>query len=66
MALVRTFVGTFLANVVFYNKSVTSFLAGTVVGIYVGQNYDVPNVEANVRRAVAYLQELHDKYRRQP
>ncbi|CAI5470398.1 unnamed protein product [Closterium sp. NIES-64] len=66
MALVRTFVGTFLANVVFYNKAVTSFLAGTVVGIYVGQNYDVPNVEENARKVLAYAQELHDKYRRQP
>lgn len=50
MALIRTFIGTFLANVLFYNRSVSAFLAGTVVGVYVGQNYQLPNVEQEVRR----------------
>ena len=44
MAFVRGFAGALIANVVLYNTSVTLFTVGTVAGIWLGQQYNLPNV----------------------
>ena len=50
MAFFRTVLGAAFVSVVLSNPIVLSFVTGAVAGVYIGQNYEVPNIEANARK----------------
>lgn len=39
----------------------TYFALGTLVGAYVAQNYDIPNVKKEVDKAIEYIKSLEKK-----
>ncbi|XP_004507054.3 uncharacterized protein [Cicer arietinum] len=41
-----------------------SFIAGNVVGIYVAQNYQVPNIKKVVDTVLFQAKEVEEKYRK--
>ncbi|XP_048138491.1 uncharacterized protein LOC115741584 [Rhodamnia argentea] len=45
-------------------RSSFSFVAGTVCGIYIAQNYDVPNIRALANDAVCRAKRIEEKYRK--
>ncbi|KAF8008670.1 hypothetical protein BT93_K2359 [Corymbia citriodora subsp. variegata] len=45
-------------------RSSFSFLAGTVCGIYIAQNYDVPNIKALANDAVRRAKQIEERYRK--
>ncbi|KAG2242056.1 hypothetical protein Bca52824_096102 [Brassica carinata] len=45
-------------------RSSFSFLTGTVCGIYIAQNYNVPNINELAHFALSILKELEKKYRK--
>lgn len=45
-------------------KSSFSFIAGTVCGVYVAQNYNVPNVQKLANTALFMAKLLEEKYRK--
>ncbi|TQD98519.1 uncharacterized protein LOC126627935 [Malus sylvestris] len=45
-------------------KSSFSFLMGTVAGIYIAQNYDVPNIKKLGDTAVFIAKQYEEKYRK--
>lgn len=48
----RGFLGAIAGTLLFSNSYVPSFAVGTVVGLYLGQEYDLPNLAKNVERQV--------------
>ncbi|XP_018469282.2 uncharacterized protein LOC108840987 [Raphanus sativus] len=45
-------------------RSSFSFLTGTVCGIYIAQNYNVPNINTLAHYALSKAKELEKKYRK--
>ncbi|KAG2715626.1 hypothetical protein I3843_03G088900 [Carya illinoinensis] len=45
-------------------RSCFSFIVGTVCGIYVAQNYDVPNIKKLGRTALFKAKQVEEKYRK--
>lgn len=45
-------------------RSAFSFSVGTVVGIYIAQNYDVPNVKALASTALSMASNIEQAYRK--
>ncbi|KAI3407775.1 uncharacterized protein J3R85_020742 [Psidium guajava] len=45
-------------------RSNFSFIAGTVCGIYIAQNYKVPNIKALANNAVCRAKQIEEKYRK--
>ncbi|KAK2994861.1 hypothetical protein RJ640_012824 [Escallonia rubra] len=45
-------------------RSSFSFMAGTVLGIYVAQNYNVPNVRKLYNTGVLIARHLEENYRK--
>lgn len=45
-------------------RSCFSFIAGTVFGVYVAQNYQVPNIVKLVDTALLTAKEYEEKYRK--
>ncbi|KAF5819075.1 putative short transmembrane mitochondrial protein [Helianthus annuus] len=41
-----------------------SFMAGTLLGIYVAQNYDVPDVKTLANQALTTAKQLEERYRK--
>ncbi|CAH8384673.1 unnamed protein product [Eruca vesicaria subsp. sativa] len=41
-----------------------SFLTGTVCGIYIAQNYNVPNIKKLAHSAISMAKQLEEKYRK--
>ncbi|CAH8304245.1 unnamed protein product [Eruca vesicaria subsp. sativa] len=47
-------------------RSSFTFLTGTVCGIYIAQNYNVPNIKTLGRCAASTAKQLEEKYRKPP
>ncbi|XP_051138230.1 uncharacterized protein LOC127256315 [Andrographis paniculata] len=45
-------------------RSSFSFLSGTVCGIYIAQNYNIPNVKKVVYEALFTAKQVEEKYRK--
>ncbi|XP_035548608.1 uncharacterized protein LOC121248389 [Juglans microcarpa x Juglans regia] len=45
-------------------RSCFSFIVGTVCGIYVAQNYDVPNIKKLAHTAQFKAKQIEEKYRK--
>ncbi|CAF2028058.1 hypothetical protein F2Q70_00033039 [Brassica cretica] len=45
-------------------RSSFTFLTGTVCGIYIAQNYNVPNIKTLGRCAVSKAKEIEELYRK--
>ena len=45
-------------------NALASFATGTLVGVYVAQNYNVPNVRSAVDQARAYLEDFEETNRK--
>ncbi|XP_050224325.1 uncharacterized protein LOC126674018 [Mercurialis annua] len=45
-------------------KSSFSFIAGTVCGIYIAQNYDVPNIKKLASTGLFMAKLMEEKYRK--
>lgn len=45
-------------------RSSFSFIMGTVCGIYVAQNYNVPNIKQVANCAVSMAKQVEEKYRK--
>ncbi|EOA17732.1 hypothetical protein CARUB_v10006114mg [Capsella rubella] len=45
-------------------RSSFSFISGTVCGIYIAQNYNVPNIKKLGHCAVSMAKQLEEKYRK--
>ncbi|XP_012090442.1 uncharacterized protein LOC105648609 [Jatropha curcas] len=45
-------------------KSCFSFIAGTVCGVYIAQNYDVPNVRKLATTGLFMAKIIEEKYRK--
>ncbi|CAN1180490.1 hypothetical protein LINPERPRIM_LOCUS12754 [Linum perenne] len=45
-------------------RSYFSFIVGTVSGIYIAQNYDVPNIRKVVNSALFTAKVVEEKYRK--
>ncbi|KAL5744311.1 hypothetical protein ACOSP7_027171 [Xanthoceras sorbifolium] len=45
-------------------RSSFSFILGTVCGIYVAQNYDVPNIKKLANSAIFTAKVIEEKYRK--
>jgi len=45
-------------------NAIMSFATGTLVGVYVAQNYRVPNVRYAVDQAKSYLEEFEETNRK--
>ncbi|XP_018481172.1 uncharacterized protein LOC130502372 [Raphanus sativus] len=45
-------------------RSSFTFLTGTVCGIYIAQNYNVPNIKTLGRCAAATVKNMEEKYRK--
>ena len=45
-------------------NAIMSFATGTIVGVYVAQNYRVPNVRYAVDQAKSYLEEFEETNRK--
>lgn len=47
-------------------KSSFSLIAGTVCGIYIAQNYKVPNIKMLIQNALFKAKDVEEKYRKPP
>ncbi|XP_049344276.1 uncharacterized protein LOC125808648 [Solanum verrucosum] len=47
-------------------KSSFSLMAGTVCGIYIAQNYNVPNINKLIQNALFKAKDVEEKYRKPP
>jgi len=45
-------------------KSSFSFMVGTAVGVYIAQNYDVPNIRKLADTAMEKLKQIEQTYRK--
>ncbi|XP_038709474.1 uncharacterized protein LOC120004258 [Tripterygium wilfordii] len=45
-------------------RSSFTFIAGTVCGVYVAQNYNVPNIEKLAYTLIGKAKEYEEKYRK--
>ncbi|KAJ7561304.1 hypothetical protein O6H91_03G023000 [Diphasiastrum complanatum] len=45
-------------------RSTFSFTLGTLVGVYVAQNYNVPNVQKMVSMGMVMVRQLEEAYRK--
>ncbi|EXC28298.1 hypothetical protein L484_011802 [Morus notabilis] len=45
-------------------RSGFNFLAGTVAGVYIAQNYNVPNVKKLVNTAIFFSKHIEGTYRK--
>ncbi|XP_022887107.1 uncharacterized protein LOC111402999 isoform X2 [Olea europaea var. sylvestris] len=45
-------------------RSSFSFISGTVFGIYIAQNYNVPNIKKVVNEALFSAKKVEEKYRK--
>lgn len=45
-------------------RSSFSFLSGTVCGIYIAQNYKIPNVKKVIYEALFSAKQVEEKYRK--
>ncbi|GMN40958.1 hypothetical protein TIFTF001_010179 [Ficus carica] len=45
-------------------RSGFSFLLGTVTGVYIAQNYDVPNIKKLANTALVMAKLVEEKYRK--
>lgn len=45
-------------------RSSFSFMLGTVCGIYIAQNYDVPNIRKLVNTGIFMAKHMEEKYRK--
>ncbi|CAL5343860.1 hypothetical protein ACSBR2_026208 [Camellia fascicularis] len=45
-------------------KSNFSFMVGTVCGIYIAQNYNVPNIRKLANTAIFMAKHIEEKYRK--
>nr|GLL28095.1 uncharacterized protein C7orf73 [Ipomoea trifida]GMC71142.1 short transmembrane mitochondrial protein 1 [Ipomoea batatas]GMC94376.1 short transmembrane mitochondrial protein 1 [Ipomoea batatas]GMD11521.1 short transmembrane mitochondrial protein 1 [Ipomoea batatas] len=45
-------------------KSSFSFIVGTVSGIYIAQNYNVPNIKKVIDSALFKAKDVEEKYRK--
>ncbi|MCI93063.1 hypothetical protein A2U01_0114361, partial [Trifolium medium] len=41
-----------------------AFISGNLVGIYVAQNYEVPNIKKEANNFLFQLKEIEEKYRK--
>ncbi|CAN4101354.1 unnamed protein product [Withania somnifera] len=47
-------------------RSSFSLIAGTVFGIYIAQNYNVPNIHNLIQNAFFKAKDVEEKYRKPP
>ncbi|PIN25236.1 hypothetical protein CDL12_02021 [Handroanthus impetiginosus] len=45
-------------------RSCFSFIAGTVCGVYIAQNYNVPNIKKVANEALFSAKQVEEKYRK--
>ncbi|XP_031502988.1 uncharacterized protein LOC116266057 [Nymphaea colorata] len=45
-------------------KSSFSFMLGTVCGVYVAQNYNVPNIRKLVNTGIVFAKHIEESYRK--
>ncbi|KAK4340847.1 hypothetical protein RND71_039348 [Anisodus tanguticus] len=45
-------------------RSSFSFISGTVCGIYIAQNYNVPNIQKFIENALFKAKDVEEKYRK--
>ncbi|XP_059642635.1 uncharacterized protein LOC132284542 [Cornus florida] len=45
-------------------KSSFSFMVGTAVGVYVAQNYNVPNIQKLVNTGILIAKHIEENYRK--
>ena len=64
MAFIRGALGAFVGQFFAASVHARAFVVGVVLGVYVGQNYDVPNVKVESKRLVNLLIEKEKDYRK--
>ena len=64
MAFLRGLLGAFVGQVFAGSVGAQAFVAGIAVGVWVGQNYNVPNVKEESKRLVNLLIDKEKEYRK--
>ncbi|KAL6979739.1 hypothetical protein U1Q18_021395 [Sarracenia purpurea var. burkii] len=45
-------------------RSSFSFMAGTVFGVYIAQNYNVPNIQKLIKTGLVFAKHIEENYRK--